>query len=208
MLLYHYGRKPFPFLMTSRHTVKRTAEQIKNMQEFNEKIGREHGFLDHVSFFFEPIPQDLGSLYASADITHKTWYPGAELYQHVVDTSSLYFGFEIVETKEQWEFMNKNWKTSFGSAKNFNDRIEYFKQETAYKRQLGHLCNIGNNSAVLDKAAKPYSNGIREAYLATIKNEEKDVLANYYAPNVPHVMLFTLEEKIKLISKPTKLILK
>jgi len=205
MLLYHYSKEPRKFLMPSRYTKKRTPEQIAFIEKWSRDIGRDFGYLDHISFFFEPIPADLGTLYKRSGINHPNWYPKSMLYQHVIDTQDLMFAYEIVESPEQMAFIEKHWRKELSNTKNYDARIEYFKKEAAMKRTIDQLASLGNNSELLEKAAAPFVGNIRDAYQHTLATEDEQFLQNMYAPGVPHVLFYTPSKQLRLV-EPAKLI--
>ena len=99
MKLYHYSTERFLKIETRR--LQGIAEQeIKSAEDKASKMGLPLPYVDHVSFFLEPIPKDtIASIFKGE---HPFWKAGQTLYEHVVDTKTIdeKSFYRIVETPE------------------------------------------------------------------------------------------------------------
>ena len=203
MRLYHYAKEPYKSLLTSRYTIKRTAKQIEAMEKFNQSVGRKYGYLDHISFFFEPIPEDLGTMYLSEDIEdHPVWFPGNKLWVHEVETLNLEFAFDVVETPFNRTYLDQHCDDRLAKQGNLAQKHEWLRQRDTELRLRGYSGEMGLSSAALTKAIRPFLGGTRTAYLNTLAVNPFEVLSSMYAPDVPHVMIYPKEKEIILISPP------
>lgn len=205
MKLYHYSKEPFTELKISRLTKPRSKEEIDRIISFDKKVGREYGYLDHISFFFEPIPIDIGSLYKNID--HPIWKKDQILYEHVIHTLGMDFAFDLYETPQLIEFMDKNFKPEFNKPENEKQLIQYFKDEIVFMKKLGHHSSMGKSTQKLMDATSPFKGRTREFFLRTLALEKPEFLAKMYAPGVPHLFLYPKTPSLTLKEEPRQIVL-
>lgn len=206
MKLYHYAKEPYLTLRTSRQTVERSPEQVKKIEQFYREAGYEHSYLDHISFFFDPLPSDLGSLYDAEVDDHPLWFKGSRLWVHEIETLNLEFAFDVVESPEQMAFIEKFWEPEF--AKDREGKLDYLRREREMLRQIGYVRPMGKNSNELSKVLRPMLGKTREAYLHLLDHGESQDLLTMYAPTVPHLWLYPKRHEIILHTPPYPMVLK
>lgn len=196
MLLYHYSKELYRQLQTRRITEKLTDDQIQTI----EAKARERStlpYIDHISFFIEPIPLDiLGVLFSKHD--HPVWFDGNQLYEYTIDSESLKgnFWFEIVETPFDIQFMDSNWLDNMSDLQ----KREYFAKQKELKLQNGE-CGYG--SSELEKAAIKFLGTTRRFYIDGIKHHDSASLKRY-AARVPHIMLYPIGGIVAYKNPPRK----
>lgn len=206
MLLYHYSSEARPELLTLRRSDPPSKARFDKATRDNEKMNGVGFYFDHISFFFDPIPRNIGSLYKGID--HKVWKPGMVIYEHVVDTKLLMFSFEVVESPIQVKHMNDNWKDDFLLDENEDDYYQYWRNRNEILRSEGLLVDkIAYNDKKLVLASAPFVGVLEDYYKKTLKSTDKETLSTHYAPSVPHVMLYPKDGVVPLIeqSNPIKL---
>ena len=202
MQLYHYATRPYRNLLVSRNTVVRSEEDIERIVKEEKRQGLKNSYLDHISFFIDPLPRDLGSLYQ--EINHKFWRKGQVLYEHIVETQRLCFAFELVETPFSLEFARNHWRDDFVEEGNRKQYDAYFREHAKALQREGLLVNMGFNNGRLENAVQPFIGKTRQAYIDALANDDPVVLANYYAPSVPHVLLYPAKDSLSVLTEPTK----
>lgn len=201
MKLYHYAVKRYGSLLASRHALKNAPDKIAELEAKDKQLGRKFGYLDHVSFFFDPLPIDIGSLYEG--VGHPLWKKGQVLYQHEVETLGMEFAFELYETPQLDALMQSDWTTDMSES----DKKAYFKKEFELLVRNGHYADMGRSTTALIGAVSPFLGKTREAYVKSLITNDKAVLARHYAPSVPHLMLYPKHYEIPLLGTPKRIIL-
>lgn len=206
LLLYHYSTDQRKVLLTRAKSTTTPAARRRELESMAKRWGRVGIYIDHISFFFEPIPRDLGSLYAKHN--HPTWKKGQVLYEHVVDITPVKFAFEIVETPHDQEYIRLNWKDEFMD----DDKEDLYDQfalgKSTQARARGDAVNTYDyNAELLRVASGHYVGQIRDYYIQTLRNSPKENLSKQYATAVPHVMLYPEGGKIDSIVQVNKIVL-
>lgn len=181
--LYHYSG--------SKHTVLKTRNaqgthlSPEKLQAARESMEIHHDpgtYAEHISFFLEPVPLDkLGGIFGAH---HHFWYPGHEIYEHVVDIASLpSFRYRVVETPLANDMFYKvDW-----------DKLDDAEQQTFFQKlaeaQKAHG-EIGSTVAQLRSCIRKFAGLTRKAYLALPGQPNWSEIKNKYAATVPHVMLY------------------
>lgn len=203
MFLYHYSAEPREVLITSRKSVKRTPEKIAQVERVSKLRGMKYSYLDHISFFFEALPRDLGSLYKG--IGHPLWKPGQVLYEHVIDTSDLIFAFDVVETPEKQDYMKRNWSDHLLRDDADDEYAQYFRRQNVLMQKLGYSVSMGKNNDKLEKVAFQFVGKARNAYIQSIQTSHPEDLKTLYAPGVPHAMIYPEGSEIELIEPANRI---
>lgn len=207
MKLYHYAKSPYPVLRVSRLTVARTQKEVKELEENDRKKGCKFSYLDHLSFYFDPLPRNLGSLYEDAGIKHPVWVRGQVLYEHVIDTMGLEFGFDLVETPLDQQYMDRFWDDAFVEPGHEQAYYAYHRRNNELLDAHGYSVGMGYNTDLLEKAVAPFLGHTQDAYIQALQSQDKETLTELYAPAVPHVLVYPKGGKIipLAVAKPFRL---
>lgn len=167
-LLYHYSTQLYSVLKTLR-------KQGRKGENDNQK---EHGhqYIDHISFFIEPIPLDiLPSIHRQK---HPFYKEGKKLYEYVVPTDKLGMLFyELVESPE---------KTSLLYDKTISDDIYHIRLSEAML--LNHY--EGHSISDINKLIDRFKGTTREAFKKIPTRPNYKEIMTKYAPTVPHFMIY------------------
>lgn len=178
MLLYHYSENSYP-------TLKSRALQSNVIAE------DEKDYTNHISFFLEPIPLDLPEI---LEHRHSFWRSGKTLYEHIVDTKDLpnqdNLLFYLTETPEKVDIV-------FYSQLAKNDKDPKYWE--AVNKVKGEFTGRGVDDLI--KMTRNYNSGIADYYRNLVKMDKefpKDDLLQYYAACVPHLMVYTCMDPVKV----------
>lgn len=197
MKLYHYSVEEFDKLKSLN--LRRHEDKSEIHHSDHKKV---YSYGNHISFLFEPIPNDI------ALVTHNEysfWKSGKKLYEHVVDASSLPLDipYYITETPEKIKllYVEQDWSKVKGNPQlidEFKRQIEEMEARLGYK---------GKGRAAFIKAAQGLSKDIKKyfqaAYKLALKHPSDDIF-DKYAACVPHAMLYPALDPVKV--KSVKLI--
>ena len=194
MKLYHYSEDLYPILKTRSAVGGLTPADIKEAKETAEYRHAPGLYVDHISFFFDPIPLKLlGSIYGKENTT---WFNGNVLNEYIVDVTTLENDilFHIVESPESVALVDsttdENWEDD-------SFKRTFFK--TKYDLQI-RLGEIGNGRVKLEKQIIKYHNQTEHYYrLASKRSDFKENITKY-AANVPHVMMYPKSGTVKIES--------
>lgn len=176
------------------------------MKAHTKRLGRTYGYLDHISFFLEPIPLRLGTMFE--DVHHPTWYRGAVLYEHIIDASVLKFAFDLIETSAERYYNKLHWRDEFDLAENKRLKDEFLRRRDQFLLEQGLSAPMGYNASKLTSAYEPFSGLLTEFFQRQIDTTQAEELRKYYACNVPHVMLYPDVDKVNLVEPPKRLVLR
>lgn len=188
MLLYHYNTAPLDELASQFARGLDgglTAEEIKSP----------FAYIKNLSFFFEPIPDNLPAILHNE---HHFWKRGAVLYEHVVNIDQLpeEVPYRIVETRAKTELLFKKQKWELVPD---NPKLKeiYVKELHDLEQKMGYTgIGLKKLKEVLAKLPYDITKDYQELYKCHKKHPE-DKLLEKYAANVPHLMAYTAEHKIK-----------
>lgn len=174
MYLYHYNLNRLKDIRSLK------------LQDKKSDVEWYENYSSSVSFFFEPIPRDLPSIFEGKS---KQWIAGSQLYEHVIDIDDIEedIKFHITETPEKTRllFYKQDWskvKKGNGLRDKYLQEIEDMENKKGYRGE-------GLNDFV--KAALPFKSGIRQYYIKAITlAQQEPLIYDLYAGTVPHVMLF------------------
>lgn len=181
MLLYHYSSEPRDVIKTKRASGNATPKDLKEATESMELRGSPGLYVDHISFFIDPIPSsDLPKVFKDG---HDIWHKGNVLYEHVVDIRQVETNitFSLVESpiETQW-FIDSDW-----SAVNEQFLKEYFDARKA--RRINNQ-EMGSDVHLLIKNIKRYRGKTALYYKSAPTLEHWN--SKLYASYVPHLMLY------------------
>lgn len=178
MKLYHYSDSQYAQLQSRRVSGLPGLPGMRHSDDY----------LDHISFFFSPIPSKLmPEIFYKG---HPFWYKGHKLYEHVVEVDDLddKLNFRVVESERKTALLDE-----FSKEHNWEEdnprtlalwNIELSKMQKKYGE-------VGFNKADFQAFLKTLPRDVtRHGYLVAKARDDFDWGYNKYAANVPHVMLY------------------
>ena len=183
MNLYHYSNAMYPTLKTLRAQGGLGEDELNKDHTESVRLGRIGAYVDHMSFFFEPLPLDvLGEVYGSE---HKVWHSGSKLVQYTVPVQNLgSFKYEIVESPEKVAL----YYDESLSIEEYKSRLSAVKLEKDY---------VGMGKDRFEKAIDHLVGNARKAFLRVNKFKDWESTRDKYAANVPHAMTYPRIGEIK-----------
>lgn len=188
MKLYHYAPHLFDQLQTKRKRGAADAEEIRRAEKDAVRILQPGAtYVDHLSFFFEPVPSDiLHLLYGEG---HPVWFKGSKLYEYVIDPLKFpeKILYEVVESQKETEALEK-----FTQDHNWvEDDPVFLKKWFAFilseKIKWGEY---GNDKYKLLLQIKKHQGRLEKDFLAATQREDFKQNFNKYAASVPHLMVY------------------
>lgn len=177
MKLYHYSNTQFDVLLTRRASGSPPLEGVKVSEDY----------MDHISFFFDPIPSKIMPEVFSKG--HPFWYSGHRIYEHIIDVNELDDGirFRVVESLRKTALLDKfeeehNWVDNNPALlKKWKALIaeDMIKSGEAGVSQTKLKIQIGKNTGLT-----------ASCFIAASQREDFHYGYNKYAANVPHLMLY------------------
>lgn len=187
MNLYHYSKEKHPVLKTRRTLGMSMPKGWTGSDDY----------LDHISFFFDPIPSKTIATIFGSD--HGFWYRGNRIIEHIIDVDTLEpdVRYHVVESVERTKLLDE-----FAEENNWEeDDPKLLAKWLILERRKG-LANheIGFTLSELKKQITQ-NKGITElAYVAASAREDFQHGKRKYAANVPHVMIYPKEGSIPVMS--------
>ncbi|MNI29819.1 hypothetical protein D3C76_89690 [compost metagenome] len=186
MKLYHYAKTRFPELLTKRLSGA-SAEEIRKSEKQRDKYGFIGAYVDHISFFFDPIPsKTLGDIFKN---DHSTWYRGNTLYEYVIDLGQFEsdLGYAVMESRNKTAFMDQ-----FIAEHNWVDDdpvllAKYLKELAVLEAKWGE---VGHSLSKLKQQVALNVGKTQQAYLDAAARADFEEGRHRYATNVPHLMLY------------------
>ena len=195
MKLYHYSKDQYNTLMTKRASGKATPEEIERAEKSAKRILMPGAsYVDHISFFFEPIPADiLHNIYGK---DHAVWYEGNELYEYVVNVDRLPEGmlYEVVESAREMAALD-----AFAKEHNWvEDNPALLRKWFAFilneKVKWGEY---GKSRSKLLYQIKRYQGRLRYEFLEAKQREDFQTNFHKYAASVTHLMVYPATGEIQ-----------
>lgn len=187
MQLYHYAAKQFDALKTRRASGVATADEIRKAEAQAKKFHDEGAYVDHISFFFDPIPsKTLGQIFGA---DHAVWYPGSQLFEYVVDVEALGDDvlYRVVESLRRTVFLDKFSKDNNWESDDPAILSRYISQINALQKKWGEL---GRGIPALRSQILLNKGKTEENYLAAAARPDFADGKHRYASNVPHLMAY------------------
>lgn len=190
MLLYHYNTKRLPILASQ------FARGVNDVTVDNgEDMKSPFYYGKNLSFFFEPIPDNIGTILHQE---HHFWKRGQVVYEHIIDLNQLpeNVPYRIVETYAKTKLMYEEQPWDMVSIKpelrdEFMEEIRQLEEENGY---------IGFGREKLREVLSTLPYDIVKDYKDLYKRSKKhpeDKLLEKYGATVPHLMAYVAEHKIK-----------
>lgn len=183
MLLYHYSKERYSSLKTKRLTQKFTTGELRRIEQRSKDREYVGQYIDHISFFFDPIPSKLVSGLFGKD--HSVWVEGTVLYEYVINLKDVegFLAYEVVEspleveilTALEWDYANPDF------AK------QYFKDRAVRSLANGET---GFHITGLIGQYKKYSGKISDYITRAVRHPDFQENRLKYAAGVPHLMLY------------------
>lgn len=184
MLLYHYSSELYDSLKTRRVSQTFSDKELESIQKTFEFRGSPGTYIDHISFFFDPLPsKTVGNVFKN--VGHAEWEIGNVMYEYVVDVRDIpvELAYEIVESPVDIQTLeDTDWI--------YDDpefTRNYLKVMSERKKRTGE---VGYDSHGLLKQMRKFK-GLTERYYLqapTLRTWENGQFK--YAANVPHLMLY------------------
>lgn len=194
MKLFHYSNRQFDVLKSKRLTTA-TSEEIRESEKQRDRHGFIGAYVDHISFFFDPIPSKTLSDIFKYD--HHTWFTGNVLYEHVIDVDQFEqdIGYSVVESRKKTAFMDEfirkhNWID--------DDPVllkKYLKELNRLSKQWGE---VGHGLSNLKLQIKKNIGTTERAYIEASRRPDFEEGKQRYATNVPHLMIYPKSGKASI----------
>ena len=193
--LYHYSSLLYPTLLTKRKSGAASKEEIKQAERRASGKGPDmKPYVDHISFFFDPIPSVMLSRIFGTN--HQVWFTGSKLYEYTVTVDSLSddFSFEVVESAQRTKLLDV-----FSEKHDWvNDNPATLKlweaHEIKHKLQWGE---IGRGKQALKVQMLGTDGDLGKAFLSAYNRPDFEDGRFKYAANVPHVMIYPSSGEIQ-----------
>lgn len=193
MLLYHYSGSHLKELLTRRQQGSLSSDQIKEAEKKAKETKQPGAYVDHISFFIEPIPyKSLPGIFLNE---HHFWKKDKVIYEHIVDTDSLPVDilWSIVETPEMDKFTDRfDWVTATSE-----ERQDYIIQMHVEMEKKGFT---GRGVGKLESKIHQYLGKTEKFYKSARERSDADDTKNQYAACVPHLMVYPSDGVIQIQS--------
>lgn len=185
MKLYHYSKEFYDCLKTKRQQNVLTKEEIKQADELKEDDLLKKAYIDHISFFFDPIPLVLLPLLYKGQ--NDVWFKGNTLIEYTIESDTLESNvfYYVTETPNDLKEIDKIDDYKWDNDPNYSKL--YF--ENKIKRKIKEH-EIGSSLTELNKQINKYKGTTENNYLLASKRKDFDYNIRKYAASVPHVMIY------------------
>lgn len=188
MRLYHYSTQQFNTLLTKRKAGNATAEEIIQAKKDARRILMPDAtYIDHISFFFEPIPTEiLGTLYGK---NHPVWINGKELYEYEVNPLKLPnpILYEVVESSKEVNELSRFIKEHNWVEDDPKLLQVWFKHILNKKISWGEY---GKDKTKLILQIMKHQGRLASDFLSATQRDDFEDNFKKYAASVPHLMLY------------------
>lgn len=192
--LYHYSDKLYPSLQTRRKSGLATREEIKKAETDAKQYSSPGPYVDHISFFFDPLPLDiLPTLYAPE---HQVWFKGNRLYEYMVDVEGLPrdLTYHVVESVRKTAYRDRFIKTHNWVDDDPVLLSKYLKELKGLQLKWGEL---GRDWFMFKKKIRDHRGTTRDAYIKARQRDDFEEGRHRYASNVPHLMLYLQDGEVQ-----------
>lgn len=197
MKLYHYAAELYTSLKTRRASGAASPEEIKRAEAAAKRFHDEGAYVDHISFFFDPIPsKTLANIYGP---NHRAWSKGNRLFEYVIDTKALNDDilYRVVESVRKTAYLDK-----FSEENNWEDDnpatlAKWVAEINALQRKWGEL---GNSRFGLELQIAANAGKTEQAYVIASQREDFAEGRDKYAANVPHLMVYPSSGTVAITS--------
>jgi hypothetical protein len=191
--IYHYSTERFPFIKTRREQGVSESD-LEEAVHKAKKMGLPLPYVDHVSFFIDPIPKEtIAAIFSNK---HPFWKAGQTLYEHVIDTKDINEKsfYRIVETPEIDKYTDQfDW-----TVKDLSVRSKYFVEMNKEMLRLGYS---GYSINKMVKMCQRFIGKTEGYYIKARQRPDAADSEQLYAGNVPHLMIYPMGGVIPVESK-------
>lgn len=186
MFLYHYSTNDsFEELLTVNFRSGKQHPVFTNKNEITKRFG---DYKSHVSLFLDKV--DFKGL-ASAFDNHPFWCKGNTITEYSIS-------FRDIPEKINWEMAEVETTVSYSEYENLSDGVDkYWSALLLNKLKTGFA---GESKQSMRKAILKCKTGIQQLQ---IEKAKEDPQSKRYAADVPHLMMYPLDGRIKIFSKRT-----
>lgn len=176
--IYHYSTKKIKNISTLRTRNRFTPEEDISFNYLAKKHYMPNSYLDHISFFFEPLPlKQMPDFFDN----HPFWAKGQKVYEYKIPLDEfLNCPYVIVETAIDTMLYD-----------NINDWVfNHFKGTYFYTKGLiSKLFHQGIGIKSLSCKIKRFKGITLKSYISVSQNEHYRK-SEKYASRVPHIMAY------------------
>ena len=179
--LYHYSQNQHINLATKR-SYTTDADIVKRAESMAKNVGDIGSYLDHISFFIEPIPTDI--LPKLFEDKHPFYRSNTTVVEHIVEvTKDASLKWALQETPEINSFSDR-WDWTSPTVEQRRGYIRRINQE------MTKLDLQGTDVNLMFKAIRPFLGTTRDYFIKARKSKWANDTATQYAAEVPHLMLY------------------
>lgn len=192
MKLYHYSKAALKVLKTRRAQGTLSSAEISEAEHDANEYQFVGAYVDHLSFFFDPIP---AALLTRLFDHHPVWFKGNELIEHVVETESLdrIIPYRVAESPaclklldETVDYEEEGWLEKYFSSIR---KIQIQNKER------------GTHRSDLEKQIQHFKNTTAKYYELAKQRKDWESNKQKYAAAVPHLMIYPTSGQIAVISR-------
>lgn len=194
-LIYHYSKELYRDLLTPRRAGV-SPDKIKAAVKQKKEYGLEGAYVDHISFFFDPIPsKTLASLFSP---DHAVWFEGSKLIEYVVDVDQFEKDvlYRVVESKRKTAFMDKFVEENNWVEDNPKLLRKYLRELDILQREWGELAS---DLGLLKKQIREHSGKTEKFYKEASLRSDFEEGRKKYAANVPHLMIYPKSGRVRYL---------
>jgi hypothetical protein len=177
MHIYHIGAQPYDQIKPKRLQGLTPKELAKIDEDYKEWSTPPYSW--SMSFFFDPPPyNEFLYHYDNKD----RWKPGSTVYEHTIDLDDIILPcyWRVVESPINTTMLGSIWDS-------VDDKL-WFKMRWELLAVTHHM---GFDLSNLGKAVEKYKGTTTDYYRKLWDSENFNDLKDRYAPNVPHLMLWS-----------------
>lgn len=193
--LYHYSTQMLTKISTTRKIGKVSSDVISLAESRANSMGDIGCYLDHISFFLEPIPIDILPKLFKGE--HPFYKPGAKIVEHVVAIKfdddikwSLQETPDINSFSDQWDWNNVD----------ADKRRLYIRK---INKEMSRLDLQGHDTSKMFNAIRPYIGRTRDYFIKARSSKWANDTATQYAAEVPHLMIYPKDGIMDVINSKT-----
>lgn len=196
--LYHYSEQQLAKIFTRRKQGGTPDDIVKLAESLANGIGDIGCYLDHISFFLEPIPLDILPKLFKGE--HPFYKSDRQLIEHVVRVNLKDdLKYSLQETPVIGTFSDR-WKWDDIDS---DTRRIYLRK---INKEMDRLKLQGTNPNDMFEVIRPYIGRTRDYFIKARSSQWANDTATKYAGEVPHLMLYPKSGKMDVVrANPVKL---
>lgn len=193
--LYHYSTQQLTKINTKRKQGISDPDLIRHAESRANNLGDIGCYLDHISFFLEPIPVDiLPKLFKGK---HPFYQPNATLIEHVV----------AVKLKDEikWSLQETPVINEFSDRWDWED-IDVDKRRLYIRKinkEMTRLKLQGYDTLDMFNAIRPYIGRTKEYFIKARSSKWAEDTSTQYAAEVPHLMIYPKDGVMDVLKSKT-----